>query len=129
MTRTVAQKLGWKAGMTVRHWACPADLVQLLGLPQSVAEEADILLGFVATGADLSRRLAEMEPHYRRSKRLWFAYPKKSGRIRSDIDRDHGWDVMTASDLLPVTQIAIDVDWSALRFRYRDEIVKLTRKF
>jgi hypothetical protein len=32
-------------------------------------------------------------------------------------------------DLLPVTQVAIDETWSALRFRRRREIAKLTRKF
>jgi hypothetical protein len=30
--------------------------------------------------------------------------------------------------LLPVTQVALDDTWSALRFRFRDEIRKLTRK-
>ena len=58
---------------------------------------------------------------------MWFAYPKKSGTIASDITRDDGWDLLAAHDLLPVTQVAIDSDWSALRFRYRDEIKKLTR--
>jgi hypothetical protein len=51
------------------------------------------------------------------------------GRIKSDVDRDHGWDALKALDLLPVTQVAIDSDGSALRFRYRDEIAKWTRTF
>ena len=64
-----------------------------------------------------------------RGKKLWFAYPKKTGAIQTDITRDHGWAPLAAADLLPVTQVAIDATWSALRFRYRDEIPTLTRKF
>jgi hypothetical protein len=49
---------------------------------------------------------------------LWFAYPKKTSRkYSSDIDRDHGWEVLMNTGFYPVRQVAIDSDWSALRFR------------
>lgn len=48
---------------------------------------------------------------------LWIAYPKKSGRIKSDMSRDTNWDVVTKEGFIGVRQIAIDDDWSALRFR------------
>jgi hypothetical protein len=49
---------------------------------------------------------------------LWFAYPKKtSKRISSDIDRDHGWEVLVNHGFDKVRLIGIDNDWSALRFR------------
>lgn len=48
---------------------------------------------------------------------FWVAYPKKSGSIKSDITRDNGWDVMKKLKYDAVTQVAIDSDWSALRFR------------
>lgn len=49
---------------------------------------------------------------------LWFCYPKKSsGRYRTDIDRDHGWDTLNESGLRIVRQVTIDDDWSAIRFR------------
>ena len=48
---------------------------------------------------------------------LWFAYPKRtSKRYKADFDRDHGWDVLRAAGYDPVRQVAIDADWSALRF-------------
>jgi hypothetical protein len=34
---------------------------------------------------------------------------------------------VTSEGLLPVTQIALDDTWSALRFRFREEIPKLMR--
>lgn len=49
---------------------------------------------------------------------LWFCYPKKtSKKYRSDIDRDHGWKALTDSGLFGIRMVAIDEDWSALRFR------------
>lgn len=53
---------------------------------------------------------------------LWIAYPKKSGKIRSDISRDNGWELVFAAGYEPVTQVAIDDDWSALRFRKSEAI-------
>jgi hypothetical protein len=49
---------------------------------------------------------------------LWFAYPKKTSKqYSSDIDRDHGWEVLLDRGFDKVRLVAIDEDWSALRFR------------
>ncbi|WP_424683359.1 hypothetical protein [Frateuria sp. YIM B11624] len=49
---------------------------------------------------------------------LWFAYPKASSRRqRCEFNHDTGWDVIRALGFDSVRQVAIDEDWSALRFR------------
>jgi hypothetical protein len=49
---------------------------------------------------------------------LWFAYPKgTSKRHASEINRDTGWDSLKSADFETVRLVAIDQDWSALRFR------------
>ncbi len=59
---------------------------------------------------------------------VWFAYPKKSSKnYTCDVNRDTGWDIMGKFGLEPVRQIAIDQDWSALRFRKVEFIKKITR--
>ncbi len=59
---------------------------------------------------------------------LWAAYPKKSSkRIRSDISRDKGWEIFGEVGYEPVSQISIDEDWSALRFRPLKSIRNFTR--
>ena len=113
--------IGWTVGL-------PDDLAAIVDLPVVAAAGTDLIVGFVTSVADVALRAAEVVPHYRRGGRLWFAYPKKTGRIQTDITRDNGWEVLAARELLPVTQIAIDETWSALRFRYRDEIATMTRK-
>jgi hypothetical protein len=59
---------------------------------------------------------------------LWFAYPKKTAKeLRSDIDRDHGWEPLEEMGFRSVSQVAVDDLWSALRFR-NNAYVKSARK-
>ena len=59
---------------------------------------------------------------------VWFAYPKGSSkRYKSEINRDHGWDVLGAEGFEPVRMVAIDEDWSAVRFRHIEFLKNLTR--
>lgn len=48
---------------------------------------------------------------------FWISYPRKSARIKTDITRDDGWDVIVKAGLRPVSQISINAIWSALLFR------------
>jgi len=49
---------------------------------------------------------------------LWFAYPKKSSKkYEVNIHRDKGWEALEQLGFKGVRQVAIDQDWSALRFR------------
>lgn len=125
MSKGALDKLGWKPDMAARVIARPDGLD---AVPDAHAEEPELMLAFVRSIAEVGPRLAEALPLYRRGGRLWFAYPKKTGAIRTDISRDHGWAPLAEAGLLPVMQVAIDETWSALRFRRRDEIAKLTRR-
>lgn len=59
---------------------------------------------------------------------VWFAYPKSSSkRYTCEFNRDTGWAVLGAAGFEPVRQVAIDEDWSALRFRRVEFIRNLTR--
>lgn len=43
--------------------------------------------------------------------------PKSTGSIPAGINRDRGWDTLRGAGWRPVTRVAVDDDWSALRFR------------
>jgi len=60
---------------------------------------------------------------------LWFSYPKKTSKIKTDINRDAGWKLVREAGYEAVTQVAIDETWSALRFRPASAIPSLTRSF
>ena len=59
---------------------------------------------------------------------VWIAYPKKSSkRYKCDFNRDSGWEALGKEGFEGVRMVAIDEDWSALRFR-RTEFIKSMRR-
>lgn len=63
---------------------------------------------------------------------FWAAYPKKSSkRYASDVSRDNAeaWAPLAQRGFEPVRQVAVDDDWSALRFKRVENIGRLTRSF
>jgi hypothetical protein len=55
---------------------------------------------------------------------LWFAYPKGTSKNHQcEFNRDNGWSIIRSAGFDTVRQVAIDDDWSALRFR-RVEFIK-----
>lgn len=55
---------------------------------------------------------------------LWFAYPKGTSKIKTDINRDTIRVIGEEFGITTVTAIAIDETWSALRFRPVDRVGK-----
>jgi hypothetical protein len=81
-------------------------------------------LAFAVSQAQLDRYSTLLVPAAEGDAILWFAYPKgTSKRYKCEFNRDSGWHVMTAAGFETVRQVAIDEDWSALRFR-RSQFVK-----
>jgi hypothetical protein len=59
---------------------------------------------------------------------FWFAYPKKSSKkYQCEFNRDNGWQSLGDLGFEPVRMVAIDEDWSALRFRKAENIKTITR--
>ena len=93
---------------------------QALSLPISVeltSSRPGFLLAFVTKReeiASIAQQLGKIDG----DPVLWLAYPKGSSKnYQCDFNRDSGWEPMTDIGLRPVRQVAIDADWSALRFR------------
>ena len=75
------------------------------------------ILAFAPTKADLLKAAKVVLDTLGDEAVLWFAYPKQaSKRHTSDLNRDICWEELKAFKLQPV-KIAIDDDWSALRFK------------
>lgn len=56
---------------------------------------------------------------------VWFAYPKgTSKRYRCDINRDTGWGALGSAGFEGCRMVAIDEDWSGLRFRRAEFITR-----
>jgi hypothetical protein len=128
MAKTVLEKMGLKTGMSARAADVPPDLESAFaGVPATGEGPVDWLAGFVADAAAIRAFATGPLADYRTGGHLWLCYPKKGGAIRTDISRDHGWGPLHEAGFLPVTQVALDGTWSALRFRRCGEIPTLTR--
>ncbi len=59
---------------------------------------------------------------------VWVAYPKgTSKKYKCEFNRDNGWAKFGEAGFEPVRMVAIDEDWSALRFRRVEHIKTMTR--
>jgi len=94
------------------------------------AQAVGFALAFVTRQSDVDRfadavaRASESDPV------VWVAYSKSTSKnYTCEINRDHGWARFGEHGLEPVRQVAIDDDWSALRFRRVEHIKTMTRGF
>jgi hypothetical protein len=89
----------------------------------------EFVLVFVTKKYEIDEIIHRIYPELNDDTVLWFCYPKAtSKKYKCDFNRDTGWSGLKKHNLLPVRQVAIDEDWSALRFRKTEYIKKMTRK-
>lgn len=90
--------------------------------------EISFFLGFVTRQTEVDSLVAKVIPRMARDGLFWFAYPKGSSKkYKCEFNRDSGWNMLGKHNYEPVRMIAIDEDWSALRFRHVDNIKVMTR--
>lgn len=117
-TKTVAEKLLIKPNTTV--WSSDSSRLDLLKpLPDSVRvvdelAQASTAVVFAADASTLRDILNAHHDQLAQPGTLWVAYPKAN---RTDINRDTLWPILAEYGLRPITQVAVDEVWSALRFR------------
>jgi hypothetical protein len=89
----------------------------------------NFILAFVTAKEEVERLVPIINAKLNGDAIVWFAYVKgTSKRYKSDINRDNGWQSLEIVSMIPVRGVAIDDDWSALRFRKIEYIKKITRK-
>ena len=120
----LARKLGIKPGMTVLLQGAPSGFAALLGgLPEGTkllktsTDAADCVIAFVRSKADVKTMAPTILRAVADDGLLWFAYPKKSGPLQSDLSRDSGWEPLFDGGFDSVAQISIDDTWTGFRFR------------
>lgn len=119
-------------------------VIHVLDAPDSFAQELAALAGvevrselegasgfvmaFAVTQAEVdaaSRRIATCAQG---DAIVWMAYPKGTSRkYKCEFNRDSGWSVLGEAGYEAVRQVAIDEDWTALRFRKVEFIRSITR--
>jgi hypothetical protein len=129
---TVFQKLNLKAQREIAVFNVPVSFepelsrlegVKVLRNPKKPAG-VQFALAFATQQSELDRLSTILAAKAEGDALLWFAYPKgTSKRYSCEFNRDSGWHVIRGAGFESVRQVAIDEDWSALRFR-RLEYIK-----
>lgn len=82
--------------------------------PQGKYDFVQLFVTSVAELKELGLKALEAVKH---EGLLWIAYPKKSSKIKTDLNRDAGWDVIASAGYEGVALISVDDTWSSMRFR------------
>lgn len=131
----LAQKLGIRSGMTLLLRNAPTDFASLLtalaeGIKRSktMDRKVDCVIAFVRCKADVQAVASEVLGVLREDGLLWFAYPKKSSGVKSDLSREAGWEPVFSGGFDSVAQISIDETWTGFRFRPKHLVGKRPSK-
>lgn len=92
------------------------------------AETVNFVLSFVQNKAEVDQLAPVIDDKLEGDGLVWFAYPKKSSKkYDAEISRDYGWEALGRHGFEPVRQVAVNEDWSALRFRRVEHIKNMKR--
>lgn len=123
MSKSVAQKLLLKPQMALTLLNAPENARTILELPadmsvlESLSDPPGSILLFVCNQAELLAQVPLIVPKIAPETLFWIVYPKKTSGVSTDLSRDVLWDCVRPYGIRPVSQIAIDEVWSALRFK------------
>jgi hypothetical protein len=91
-------------------------------------EEFEFLIAFVTTLGEIAGLSKIIAAKAKGDAVVWFAYPKgTSKKYKSEVSRDRGWQALRGLGFDSVRAVAIDEDWSALRFR-RAEYINVMKR-
>src|SRR6202158_3796290 len=125
----LSKKLGLKPGMRALVVAAPsAYLKSLAPLPEGVViSEAmggthEFVQFFATRRSDIEKSAKKVLKSAAPDALVWITYPKKTSGVESDLSREGVWAAMGGTGWRPVSPIAIDDVWSALRFRPTQDV-------
>lgn len=91
--------------------------------------DIEFVLIFINTQTEIDKTTPLIDKKLKGDGIVWFAYPKgTSKKYKAEINRDNGWETLGKSGFEGVRQVAIDEDWSALRFRKVEFIKTMKRR-
>jgi hypothetical protein len=107
------------------HWAKRAQVDTSAGSKKSYP----FTMAFVQSEAEVKKFGLAAVKQLEGDGVCWMVYPKKtSKKYQAGITRDTGWALLGELGFEGVRQVAIDEDWSALRFRRAEHIGSMIRR-
>uniref|UniRef100_A0A7S3M9J2 Uncharacterized protein n=1 Tax=Spumella elongata TaxID=89044 RepID=A0A7S3M9J2_9STRA len=94
---------------------------------ESISEPFSYLLAFVTCQEELPHIIVNVRKHAVEDPVVWFAFPKRTSKLSKNLSRDKGFERIGQIGYEAVSNISIDENWSALRFRKVEHIKTMIR--
>lgn len=122
MQEELLKKLRYKTGQALVANA-PKGFSIGIGEEDGLAGPFDFVLLFVNSAKEAAELVTPMIPKLNADALFWIAFPKQSSKTKADINRDSlAALVQESTPYRPVSNVAMDDKWSALRFRPKDQV-------
>jgi hypothetical protein len=93
-----------------------------MGFKTSIKNKSQFTLLFVKNKSQFEELMKPTIDKIEIDSLFWLAYPKGTSKIETDVNRDILWKLAEPYGYRPVSQVAIDSDWSAMRFRPKEKV-------
>jgi len=127
----VQKKIRLLPGATVLIVNAPPEYLELLSVIKfdvRPRKTEQVIYDFIQVFGSERSELEQLVSRYIGSGKydclFWICYPKKGGKIKSDLNRKVVWGISERIGMQCVTQIAIDETWSGLRCRPAEMVGK-----
>jgi hypothetical protein len=121
------RKLGIKPGHRVALLGAPdgfeadtlGELPDGVGVVRRAGGEADVIVSFHTSRAELEGRLPALRAMMEPAAGLWIAWPKRASKVPTDMTEDVVREIALPTGLVDNKVCAIDATWSGLRLVIR----------
>jgi hypothetical protein len=129
MENLFLKKLQIKPGYVVKVVDAPEQAAAIFGnIPSDVSinynDEVDfnVLITFTINKDQLNKQIQSNLKKIDAKTIIWIFYPKKSSKIKSDLDMMKSWEELNTFGLTPCASAAVNETWTALRLKLITEV-------
>lgn len=124
--RSLIEKFGIKEGMKVSFPKVSHDLKNKIAImPRGVEvirelkSPVDFIWTVIHTKQDLEERFSTLRDLLKKDGMLWISWPKGTSKIETDVNENIIRDIGLSAGMVDVKVIAVDDDYSGLKFVFR----------
>ena len=89
------------------------------------SKKIDFALVFAVNEKQLNEILTDVLPALNEEAKLWIAYPKKTSKLASDLNRACTWEMLIDSGYETGCQVELDHVWNAVMFLRADQELEM----
>lgn len=129
MLQTLFEKLELKDEKTLLIQGLPSSIEKQFGklsfaksvTPLLRSRKIDFALVFAINVNQLNGILKDVMPALKQDTKFWVAYPKRTSKIVTDLNRDCSFNELTSVGYECINEVTLDHVWSATRFEKCDK--------